>query len=129
MKQSKVIGVFPNGNGYLICRLKNDKVIPLHKYIFQQVNGKVPKGCEIHHDNGNILDNTPENLLCVTVAEHGLHHTKKSNKERKHLYNTIQQMRYHLLRITNPKRLREILLKYQQDYDLSDYINSLSCTC
>jgi len=185
MKQSRIKSIFPNGNGYLICRLKNNKLIPLHKYIFQEINGKVPKGCEIHHDNGNVLDNTPENLICVTPEQHRKRHGKvKSltykerelylipNGQRDRCYicekptrymdisfgcavhpkcqetlvkdwvkaentrmlkgkikETLFQMRYHLLRITNPKRLREILIKYQpeQDYDLSDYIKSISC--
>jgi hypothetical protein len=44
--------------------------------IAEEVEGrKVPKGCDVHHINGNHNDNRPENLLIVTEEMHRWLHT------------------------------------------------------
>lgn len=42
----------------------------LHRDIWIFRNGPIPKGYEIHHHDGNPLNNTIENFRCVTKAEH-----------------------------------------------------------
>lgn len=42
----------------------------LHRFVYEENNGKVPKGCIVHHKNGNKRDNRPENLEAVKPGPH-----------------------------------------------------------
>ena len=67
-----------DNNGYW----KNDKYGFLHRYIYTQHYGPIPKGYVVHHDNENELDNTPKNLIAMTRGEHTrLHHKGKKLSE------------------------------------------------
>ncbi len=47
----------------------------IHRSVAIQVfGGPIPDGCEIHHINGNKLDNRPENLAVLRSDEHRLIH-------------------------------------------------------
>ena len=42
-----------------------------YRKIWEEHNGKpIPEGYEIHHLDGNRLNNDPNNLLCVSIEEH-----------------------------------------------------------
>ena len=43
-------------------------------YVWEQVNGKLPNGCEIHHINLDKADDRIENLQCLTRSEHRFLH-------------------------------------------------------
>ena len=48
-----------------------------HRYVMEQALGRHLESWEqVHHINGDKLDNRPENLEVVNVAEHGLRHTR-----------------------------------------------------
>src|ERR1017187_10388860 len=38
----------------------------LHQAVWRATHGDIPKGCHIHHVDGNTLNNAIENLECVT---------------------------------------------------------------
>jgi len=57
-------------NGYYV----NSKHGSLHRYIYTKYNGPIPKGYVVHHDNEDKLDNTPKNLIAMTLSEHNILH-------------------------------------------------------
>src|ERR1700722_9087610 len=42
----------------------------LHQEIWKAANGPIPLFCEIHHRDGNPLNNQLDNLECLTKSEH-----------------------------------------------------------
>jgi hypothetical protein len=55
--------------GYYVCTSGERK--RLHVAMWEQKYGvEVPPGCLIHHLDWDKTNNTIENLICVTVAEH-----------------------------------------------------------
>jgi hypothetical protein len=48
----------------------NDRMVLEHRYIWEYVNGEIPKGYVVHHLNGDIQDNRIENLICISRKEH-----------------------------------------------------------
>lgn len=41
-----------------------------YRKIYEENNGPIPKGYEIHHIDGNRKNNDIENLICVSIEEH-----------------------------------------------------------
>ena len=46
-----------------------------HRYVYNNTYGVIPEGYEVHHLDGNILNNTPENLVAIPVDIHDLFHS------------------------------------------------------
>ena len=61
--------------------IKNNKIIPEHRYIWLRDNDWgmwfIPKGWVIHHRNMNKLDNRIENLICIPLECHISVHKKE----------------------------------------------------
>ncbi len=53
-----------------VKRPKSRKLVMEHVWVWEQHNGPVPAGMELHHVNGNRGDNRIENLELVTRLEH-----------------------------------------------------------
>ena len=54
----------------------------LHRYVWEQEVGPIPKGCHIHHLNGDKSDNRIENLAILTASgHHRLHGQEQARKE------------------------------------------------
>ena len=47
-----------------------------HVYVWEQAHGPKPKGCDIHHKDGDGRNNALENLECLTKSEHKMLHAK-----------------------------------------------------
>ena len=48
-----------------------------HRYVWEQANGPIPEGYEIHHINKKCKDNRLENLELWPISEHRKHHHSK----------------------------------------------------
>ena len=71
-----------NNKGYLQTGNKinkNSKTIMLHRLIWECVNGEIPNGYEIHHIDGNKLNNSIHNLELVSIEEHHKEHKPTMN--------------------------------------------------
>lgn len=55
----------------------------LHRHIWEDVFGPIPKGHEIHHKDENTLNNNSLNLECLTKAEHMAHHKEEGFYEKR----------------------------------------------
>ena len=66
-----------NRDGYYECTTC-DRLM-LHNYNWEKINGKIPKGYEIHHIDFNKINNKIENLQLVTPSEHTKIHAKAYN--------------------------------------------------
>ena len=64
---------YSSSNGYpTICI--NGKNILVHRYVWEKVNGKLPKGMVVHHKDRNRLNFEIENLEVLSAKKHGRHH-------------------------------------------------------
>jgi hypothetical protein len=74
--------------GYHYCGKKL-----LHRLIWQHYKGEIPKGHVIHHKDGNKLNNSIENLECMTQAEHSkLHRLEESESLSKRMAKNSEKL-------------------------------------
>ncbi len=52
----------------------------LHRVIWESVHGSIPENHDIHHIDGNKLNNSIENLECISHSSHMSLHLKKCDK-------------------------------------------------
>ncbi len=64
-----VFGIWYDRKGYA-CICVAGKDVKLHRYIWEQKNGAIPKGYQLHHIDGNKKNYHIENLLLVTQSDH-----------------------------------------------------------
>lgn len=64
--KSKYEEVLVNGKRYL-----------KHRYVWEQHNGKIPDGYEVHHKDLNTHNNDISNLMLMEIKEHRSYHSKR----------------------------------------------------
>lgn len=72
--------------GYLRCSTET-----LHTYLMKKYNFWY-KGCEVHHIDGNTLNNTLDNLICLTKEQHDKAHDLM-RKDIKFYYQWIKEQK------------------------------------
>lgn len=80
---------FEDKDGYWCVgtRKEGNKNKRLHRLVWEEHYGKIPKGFVIHHKNGNVKDNNIDNLEMLSKFKHNSLH-KKNNK------NTLKEYAY-----------------------------------
>ena len=68
---------------YLSSKKIGGKRKRLHVYVWEKINGHVPKGMHVHHMDGDKANNEPKNLVLLTRKEHEMLHGKTLPKERR----------------------------------------------
>jgi hypothetical protein len=61
-----------SSTGYLM----NGKNNYFHRIIWENERGEIPEGFDVHHKDGNKLNNAIENLECISHSEHLSKHMK-----------------------------------------------------
>src|SRR5437016_9947700 len=77
-------------DGYWLTTIKKEKSsrVYVHRFTAECFTGKeIEKDKEVHHKNGNLDDNTPENLEIISIPEH---HKITRKNTKKGTYNVIQ---------------------------------------
>jgi hypothetical protein len=65
--------------------------IPRAQYVWMLHHGAIPRGHEIHHLNEKTLDDTIDNLLCLSSSEHGKAHTAHLIEARKKIDYSVRR--------------------------------------
>lgn len=89
------------------------KIVSAHRYMWEAVNGPIPKGMEINHVNRNKQDNRISNLELITHQQNICHACAsglKSNKGEMHPSATLTHAKAKEIRLlyAQGKRVRDI---------------------
>jgi hypothetical protein len=58
------------------------KWIEYARWVWSQANGSIPRGCVIHHKDGDKLNDNPENLECMTRNAHMALHDPRGHRSK-----------------------------------------------
>ena len=58
----------PNHQGYYVT-MGDWHIVWLHTYLWQKANGKLKKGYQVRHKDGDLSNNTLDNFICVKVRK------------------------------------------------------------
>jgi len=67
----------PTRQGYRRVTDHDGTTILEHRKVLRDAGVDLPRGCHVHHVNGDKLDNRLENLEVISVREHVLHHARE----------------------------------------------------
>lgn len=71
-----------NGTVYYLCgHYFQNKGNRLHRAVWEFYNGAIPRGCHIHHIDGDRTNNNIENLACVQASEHISEHAHSQERQ------------------------------------------------
>ena len=70
-----------DSEGYYGCHCRKvNKYLRLHRVIWEENNGPMPPGMDIHHKNENKTDNRIENLAAIDHSKHPSVHARSKTK-------------------------------------------------
>lgn len=79
VRRPKGTGTY-SGKGYRLVTVDGEQVFE-HRHVWEQTNGPIPDGWEIHHRNGIRDDNRLTNLKMVEHKRHRRDHHRHKNKD------------------------------------------------
>ncbi|MCK9596726.1 HNH endonuclease [Candidatus Pacearchaeota archaeon] len=82
-KNSRWKGEVLDSGNYISIYNEGDKRRLMHRLVWGEAYGEIPKGCVIHHKDGNSKNNDLTNLQMMTVGEHFSYHNKKETRKKK----------------------------------------------
>ena len=98
----------PQHRNYFFKHDQNNKSpVALHRQIYEDHNGPIPKGKQIHHKDGNFLNNSIENLECLSAAEHRREHPASETTREKFRANAERRQPLAKWRNENPELAKE----------------------
>lgn len=77
---SSTIQVYNNERFYLCGSYFQHKGKRLHRVVWEDTNGPIPEGYDVHHLNGDRSNNQIENLALLARKEHHSYHGKQISK-------------------------------------------------
>jgi len=84
---SETVQEFADARYYLCGRYFQRDGVRLHVVVWEFHHGPVPEGHHIHHRDDNRANNHPDNLECLTIADHlgGKHGQESGERGRQYL--------------------------------------------
>lgn len=80
--KTKFGNAYHRNDGYYQITNGTHKGQLLHRLIYEDTYGPIPKGFQIHHIDGNKENNNPTNLMILTKSHHHKLHMKGTNHPR-----------------------------------------------
>ena len=79
---TKFGNAYQRTDGYIQITSGPNKGKLLHRLIYEEVFGSIPKGYTIHHKDGDKTNNNPGNLMLLTKSNHHKLHFNMVNNPR-----------------------------------------------
>ena len=80
--ETKFGNAYQRTDGYIQITSGQYKGKLLHRLIYEEVFGSIPKGYAIHHIDGDKTNNNPGNLMLLSKSNHHKLHMNKTNHPR-----------------------------------------------
>ena len=78
---SETIQKYKGKNYYFCGNYYQKNGVRLHRLVWQDANGEIPKNCHIHHKDKDKTNNQLSNLECLSFVEHAKEHNDEIKKE------------------------------------------------
>lgn len=76
------------------------RVVQLHRQVWEDHFGSIPEDYQVHHKNGDKLDNRMENLECLHISEH------------RRIHNAQKEIQYKVCKLGSKLSLRKKRMWY-----------------
>ena len=78
---SETIQQYKGKNYYFCGKYYQKNGVRLHRLVWQDANGEIPKNCHIHHKDEDKTNNKLDNLECLSFSDHAKIHDTEEKKQ------------------------------------------------